>query len=80
MPKTVDINNAHGVCRHKGRVLFRKTYKCLGVNLTGTLKSCEGCGYVKVKVKSVSKTTPTKSTTKLGERLFLDTTSPFSPF
>jgi hypothetical protein len=78
MPKTSDINQAHDVCGHKGEALLRKTYKRLDVKLTGVLKSCEGCGFAKAKAKAVSKTTTTK-VTKPGERLFLDTTGPFSP-
>jgi hypothetical protein len=51
----------------------------LDVTLTGALKPCEGCGFLaKAKAKAVSKTTSTKAT-KPGERLFLDTSGPFSP-
>ncbi len=78
MPKTVDINVAHDVCGHKGEALLKKTYKALGVTLTGTLKACEGCGFAKAKAKAVSKTTATNAT-KPGERLYLDTTGPFTP-
>ena len=78
MLKTVDINEAHDVCGHKGEALLRKTYKKIGVQLTGTLKPCEGCGFAKAKAKAVSKTTATKAT-QLGERLLLDTTGPFTP-
>ena len=78
MPKTLDINHAHDVCGHKGEALLRKTYKMLGVELTGVMKPCEGCGYTKAKAKAVSKTTLVKAS-KPGERLFLDTTGPFSP-
>jgi hypothetical protein len=76
MPKSLDINDAHDVCAHKGEALLKKTYKRLGVALTGTLTPCEGCGYANAKVKAVSKTTTVKAT-KPGERLFLDTTGPF---
>jgi hypothetical protein len=78
MPEKMDINEAHDKCGHKGEVLLRKTYKKLGVELTGHLTACEGCGYAKARAKAVSKTTKTKAT-KPGERLFLDTTGPFSP-
>jgi hypothetical protein len=78
MPKTLDINDAHDVCAHKGEAMLKKTYKRLGVALTGTLTPCEGCGYAKAKAKPVSKTTTVKAT-KPGERLFLGTTGPFSP-
>jgi hypothetical protein len=78
MPTKLDINDAHDVLGHKGEALLRKTYSCLDVTLTGALKPCEGCGFAKAKAKAVSKTTSTKAT-KLGERLFLDTSGPFSP-
>jgi hypothetical protein len=79
MPKNgVDVSDAHDVCGHKGEALLQKTYNRLGVQLTGILKPCEGCGYTKAKAKAVSKTTTVKAT-KPGERLFLDTTGPFSP-
>ena len=78
MPKSIDINKAHDDCGHKGEALLRKTYKRIGVELTGTLLPCEGCGYSKAKAKAVSKTTSVKAT-KPGERLYLDTTGPFSP-
>ena len=39
---------------------------------------CEGCGFAKAKAKAVSKTTTNKAE-KPGERLFLDTTGPFTP-
>jgi hypothetical protein len=66
------------VCGHKGEALLRKTCKRLGVELTGALKPCEGCGCAKAKAKAVSKTTTTKAT-EPGERLFLDTSGPFTP-
>jgi hypothetical protein len=78
MPKTVDVNDAHDVCGHKGEALSRKTCKRLGVELTGTLKPCEGCDFAKAKAKAVSKTTAAKAV-KPGERLFLDASGPFSP-
>ena len=36
MPKTMDINDAHNACGHKGELLLKKTYKAIGVTLTGT--------------------------------------------
>jgi hypothetical protein len=78
MPKTIDINEAHDMCGHKGEPLLRKTYKRLGDELTGKLRSCKGCCFAKAKAKLVSKTALTKAT-KPGERLFLDTTGLFSP-
>lgn len=78
MPTKMELDHAHDVCGHKGEFLLRKTYKRIGVELTGKLTMCEGCGFAKAKAKAVSKTTSTKAT-KAGERLFLDTTGPFSP-
>jgi hypothetical protein len=48
LPKTVDLNEAHDVCGHKGKALLRKTCKRLGVESTVALKLCKGCGYAKV--------------------------------
>jgi hypothetical protein len=66
MPKTVDINHAHDVCGHKEEALLRKTFKQLGVKLTGDMKPCEGCGYSKAKAKVISKTSSVKAS-KPGE-------------
>ena len=62
MPKTMDINRAHDFSGHKGKALLIKTYKAIGVTLTGELKSSEGCGLAKAKQKAVSKTTSTRAT------------------
>jgi hypothetical protein len=78
MPTKLDINEAHDILGHKGEALLRKTYNHLDVTLAGALKPCEGCGFAKAKAKAVSKTTSAKAT-KPGERLFLDTSGPFSP-
>jgi hypothetical protein len=78
MPETVDLNEAHDVCGHKGESLLRKTHKRLGVKLTGALKPCEGCGHTKARAKAVSKTATTKAA-EPGERLFLNTSGPFTP-
>ena len=78
MPKSIDINEAHDICGHKGEALLKKTYERLGVALSGKMNACEGCGFAKAKAKAVSKTTTLKAT-KPGERLYLDTTGPFSP-
>jgi hypothetical protein len=79
LPKTVlDLNKAHDVCGHKGETLLCKTHKRLGVELKGALKPCEGCGCAKAKAKAASKTTTAKAAER-GERLFLDTSGPFSP-
>jgi hypothetical protein len=63
---------------HEGEALLRKTHNRFDVALAGALKPCEGCGFAKAKAKAVSKTASAKAT-KPGERLFLDTSGPFSP-
>jgi hypothetical protein len=78
LPKTVDLNEAHDVCGHEGEALLRKTHKRLGVELTGALKPCKGCGHTKARAKAASKTATTKAA-EPGERLFLDASGPFTP-
>jgi hypothetical protein len=56
LPKTVDLNEAHDVCGHKGKALLCKMHKRLGVESTVALKPCEGCGYAKARAKAASKT------------------------
>ena len=51
--------------------------KALGLQLTGTLKSCEACALGKTKMTGASKITVPCSTVK-GERLFFDISSPFT--
>jgi hypothetical protein len=77
MPTKMDINKAHDVLGHNGEALLRKTCNRLDVTLTGALKPCEGCGFAKAKAKAASKTASAQAT-KPGERLFLDTSGPFS--
>ena len=48
-----------------------------GFRLTGKLCACDACGIAKATQTRISKTTDVKAT-KPGERLFMDTTGPFS--
>jgi hypothetical protein len=47
--KSVYINDFHDKCGHKGEKLIKKTCSHLGINVTGTIASCEGCGMAKAK-------------------------------
>ncbi len=75
--KSIDINEAHDKLGHIGERLIRKTLKHLNIEVYGELKNCEGCRLAKAKQKNVSKTTNVKAT-KFGERLFIDTSGPFT--
>ena len=56
--------------------LLRLTYDALGVNMTGTLKVCDGCARPKAKEIAILKKTY-KQATNPGEMIFVDTTGPF---
>ena len=75
LPKSMDINEAHGLC-HLGEKLLRITFNALGVKLTGKLKACDGCCRANAKAKAVRKVTNTIAE-KIGERLFVDTSGPY---
>ena len=77
-PQIVDINDAHEKMGHSCEQVLRATCKTMNVKLTGTLQACEACMKSKARAKAVKKTTETKAT-KIGERLFLDTSGPFAP-
>ena len=48
-----------------------------GFHLTGSLRPCNACGIAKASQTRISKSTKIKATMP-GERLFMDTTGPFS--
>ena len=73
--KTMDINIVHQYS-HQGEKLLRKSYKKLGVRLTGNLAACDSCLRSMAKAKGVSKTTDTISTAPV-DRLFIDTSGPY---
>ena len=50
----------------------------LKVQLTGSLKTCDGCARDKAQAARIPKTTEVK-VRKPGEHLFVDTSGPFSP-
>ena len=76
--RSVDINDAHDKMGHTCEQAIRATCKQMNVKLTGELKACEACMKAKAKAKAVKKTTEHKAT-KIGERLYLDTSGPFAP-
>ena len=76
MPNVMDINDAHGLC-HLGEKLLRTTFSALGTKLTGKLRPCEGCCLANARAKAVRKSSDTRAT-KPGERLFVDTSGPYS--
>ena len=75
--KAIDVNDFHDKCGHKGIALIKKTLNHIGVTPLGDLKSCEACGLAKAKQRAVNKTTHVKSKMP-GERLFIDTSGPYS--
>ena len=77
-PKMVDINEAHDKLGHCCENIIRRTCKHLHIEVKGNLLPCDACMRTKAKAKSVKKVTQTKAT-KIGERLYLDTSGPFPP-
>ena len=75
VPEVMDINDAHVLC-HLGEKLLRTTFTGMGIKLTGSLKTCEGCCLANAKAKAVRKSSDTRAT-KPGERLFVDTSGPY---
>jgi hypothetical protein len=74
----IDINEAHDKMGHFGEAMLRKTYKDMGVTLTGKLKPCDGCLRAKAKRKAISKISTSKAT-KPGERICIDISGPYTP-
>ena len=62
---------------HLGEKLLRTTYNALGVKLTGTLQVCDGYERSKAKTRAVRNKTYRRAS-QPGERIFVDTTGPFS--
>ena len=54
--RKLDINVAHGYC-HSTDPVLRKSYKNVGIELVGELKTCDACNQMKAKAKGVKKTT-----------------------
>ena len=66
----VDINNFHCSFDHVHEGLLRETAKQQHINLTGTLRECQGCSIAKGRAKTISTTTRTRAV-KPGGRIFL---------
>ena len=73
----IDINQAHDQWGHHGERRLREMASVHGFRLTGKLNPCDACGVAKATQVRISKTTTVKAT-KPGERLYMDTTGPFS--
>ena len=67
----VDINDFHCSFGHVHEGLLRDTAKQQNVNLTGTLRECQGCSIAKGRAKPIATTTGTRAV-KSGGRVFLD--------
>jgi hypothetical protein len=74
-PKTMDINEAHGLWGHKSKQLLIKTAKYFGVKLVGELEQCEGCGLAMAKQKAMNKQTSWKAKAPY-KRIFVDASGP----
>ena len=75
--KEIDINIAHNQWGYHGERRLKEMASVYGFRLTGTLSPCDACGIAKASQSRISKTTEIKAT-KPGERLYMDTTGPFS--
>jgi len=73
----IDMNVAYDQWGHHGIRRLQEMARVNGFRLTGDLKPCDACGISKASQTRVSKTTKVKATTP-GERMFMDTTGPFS--
>ena len=67
----VDINDFHCSFGHVHEGLLREMAKQRNVNLTGTLRECQGCSIAKGCTEPISTTTGTRAV-KPGGRVFLD--------
>ena len=67
----VDINVFHCSFGHVHEGLLRETAKQRNVNLTGTLRECQGCSIAKGRAKPIATTTRTQAV-KPGGRVLLD--------
>ena len=67
----VDISDFPCSFRHVHEGLLRETAKQQNVNLTGTLRECQGCFIAKGRAKPIATTTGTRAV-KPGGRVFLD--------
>ena len=75
--KDIDVNVAHDQWGHHGERRLKEMASVYGFRLTGSLRPCDACGIAKVSQSRISKSTKIKAT-QPAERLFMDTTGPFS--
>jgi len=78
-PKTVckmSVEEAHDKFGHHNIRRCKEMAKVLGVQLVGDDLKCDACALINSKQRAVSKTT-NKKATRIGERLFIDTSGPF---
>ena len=76
--RKMDINDAHEKMGHSCASVLIATCKQMGIKLVGSLKACEACMKAKARAKPVKKST-NKIASRVGERVFLDTSGPFAP-
>ena len=75
--RDIDVNIAHDQWGHHGERRLKEMASVYGFRLTGNLRPCDACGIAKVSQSRISKSTKIKAT-QPAERLFMDTTGPFS--
>ena len=73
---TMDINTAHDLLSHASEKILCTTCEYMGFKLSGTMNTCEGCGYAKARQANVKKKTTVKAT-EPGARLFFRYQWPF---
>jgi len=73
----IDMNVAHNQWGHHGERRLKEMASVYGFRLTGKLNPCDACGIAKACQTRISKSTKIQATMP-GERLFIDTTGPFS--
>ena len=71
---TVDINEFHLILNHAGEETLQLTAKNHGIKLKGKLIPCFACKMANAKKPSIPKSTETVAS-KIGERIFIDTSS-----
>ena len=74
-PTVLDINAFHACVGHVHEPLLSVTAKSMGIKLTGTLHSCEGCLAARGIRKPIPKQTATRADKRLS-RIFADLSGP----
>lgn len=75
--KEMDINEAHRKFGHATEKVVREMFKTLDIKPVGQIKTCDGCSHAKATQKRTKKVT-TVTADKPAERLFMDTSGPYS--